>query len=654
MLAQAPAQLVIGTAGHVDHGKSTLVRALTGSDPDRLPQEKQRGLSIELGFAFMLGAEHGYDCDIGFIDCPGHSKFLHHAISGMGAMNACLLIIAADEGISAQTREHLEILRLLNLEWGRVVISKSALASAEQHAQLIEDVQLLCSGTVFNQQPPLLCDAIDGSGIDALRRYVFEEAAQRIKKMHDERLTLAPRLGIDRVFHVKGHGTVVTGTLLNGQLQVDEQIACYPGPQARIRGLQVHGTQVATAIAGQRCAINLAGVDKDAIERGSILSLPQHLRPSVCVDALATIIEPGVKHGAAVKIFYGAGQYSARIILLEAQSVSSGQARIQIRFDQPIYAQRGETLIIRRPSPAQTIGAATVLALDAPRHKRFHARTRQWFDDLQSDALTRFISWLEQRDSSPATLADAIAFCGTAEAVDELCQEAGQSIQRRPLKHETYFWGTQAWQRMQERATDVLREHVAKHMEQPWLSLDRVRDLAAPDCPSAAWEDRLAAWQLHGALQRQQRLLCLPTTLPKMEGALATELQALELHYREAAFMAAYNNPICDERADPSLARRALQIAAAYGWLIRLSDRQHMHRATVVDALEKIRTALAASGNIDFQWAKQTFNASRRYLLPLLEWFDLVHITQRQDKLRVAGSALAQQIPVPLLKDLPE
>ena len=654
MLQQAPAQLVIGTAGHVDHGKSTLVRALTGSDPDRLPQEKQRGLSIELGFAFMLGADHGFDCDIGFIDCPGHSKFLHHAISGMGAMNACLLIIAADEGVSAQTREHLEILRLLNLDWGRVVISKANLATTEQHDLLIEGIQLLCSGTVFNNEAPLLCDAIDGLGTDVLRAYLFEEAQQRIAAMHEERLTLAPRLGIDRVFHVKGHGTVVTGTLLNGQLQVDEHIACYPGPEARIRGLQVHGTAVQTAIAGQRCAINVAGVAKDDIQRGSILSLPQHLRSTNCIDALANIIEPGVKHGEAVKVFYGAGQYSARVILLEAQSVSSGQARIQIRFDQDIYAQRGETLIIRRPSPAQTVGAATVLSLDAPRHKRFDQVTRKWFDDLQSDALTRFISWLEQRDSRVATLNDAIAFCGTAAAVDALCVEAGQAIQKRVLKHETYFWGTQAWQRLQDRASEVLATHVAKHIEQPWLSLDRLRDMAAPDCPSQAWEDRMAAWQLSGDLKRHQRLLCLPSSLPDMDERLTAELHALQAFYRDEAFKAAYNNPICDGRTDPELAHRALRIAAAYGWLIRLSDRQHMHRCSVLHALAEIRTVLQEAGEFDFQWAKQVFGVSRRYLLPLLEWFDLVNITQRRDKIRVAGTSLQNELPIPLLLVLPE
>ncbi len=650
-MQHAPQQMVIGTAGHVDHGKSSLVQALTGTDPDRLPQEKNRGLTIELGFAFLPGEAHGFDCDLGFVDCPGHSKFLRHAIAGMGAMNGCLLVIAADEGIAAQTREHLELLRLLDLTWGRIIISKSGLVPEERARAVADEAFALCSGTPLAAEEPLITDAHDAIGLDELRMWLFNQAQERLAQMKTDG---TPRLSVDRVFTIKGHGTVVTGTLLGGSLKKDMQIQCFPGPSGRVRGLQVRSLDVDEALAGQRTAINIAGVDKNDIERGAWISLSNALSPTTRVDIMLQCIEPGVKHGDAVRVFHGAASVSARIILLEENKKSAGQARAQLRFDQPLFLARGDQVVVRKPSPSITLGAATVLAVDAPKHKRMRDETRKWFDDLQGSAATRLVSWLEQRDNNPATREEAERFCGGADALSESLDAAGVGIVQRQLAHAEYFWSTAAWNRVQKNIGDYLQEHARKDYAQPWYPLDSLHAHCAPSCPKQAWEDRLSAWQVEGALLRRDRLICAPEYLPDLPAILADECNALNQAYKEKAFSAGYDNNECDARPNHDVAKQALGILSSRGYLIRLSDRQHMHRDTVSEALARLADAFSNGEEVDFQWAKRHFGVSRRYILPLLEWCDSVSLTQRHGNVRVAAGKLGdgKSVPIPLLGGL--
>lgn len=651
MLQHAPPQMVIGTAGHVDHGKSSLVRALTGTDPDRLPQEKSRGLTIELGFAFLPGKESGYDCDLGFVDCPGHSKFLRHAIAGMGAMNGCLLVIAADEGIAAQTREHLALLRLLDLAWGRIIISKAGLVPRERQIAIAEEAYALCSGTPLAVEKPLITDAHDGTGLDILRSWLFEQAQQRLATIVT---TATPRLSVDRIFSVKGHGTVVTGTLLGGHLKRGMQIACFPGPTARIRSLQVRSLDVEEALAGQRTAINLAGVDKKEIQRGSWISLPNALSPTTRIDIMLQCIEPGVKHGDPVRIFHGAASVSARVILLEEQQKKSGQARAQLRLDEALFLSRGDQVVLRKPSPSITLGAATVLAVDAPKHKRMRDETRRWFDDLQGNAATRLLSWLEQRDNEPATQEQAERFCGGVEKLIAARDAAGVGLVLRQLSNETFYWSAAAWNRLQVNAADYLQQHAAKNLAEPWYPMDSLHVHCAAACPKQAWEDRLAAWQAAGGLLRRERLLCAPEYLPELPAILAEECKALHAGYKEKAFNAGYDNNECATRPHQENAKQALAILSSRGYLIRLSDRQHMHRETVAAALLQFAQSFAAGEEVDFQWAKRQFGVSRRYILPLLEWCDSVSLTQRHGNVRVAGGKLGdgKSVPIPLLGGL--
>lgn len=655
-MQRAPAQVVIGTAGHVDHGKTSLIKALTGTDPDRLPQEKQRGLTIELGFAFLIGAENNHSCDLGFVDCPGHSKFLRHAIAGMGAMNGCLLVIAADEGIAAQTREHLDLLRLLDVHWGRIIISKSVLVGEQRLQTLSAQCLELCAGTPFALEKPLCTDAHTGLGMSELREWLFEQAEARLGLIQEQQIQAPARLGIDRVFTVKGHGTVVTGTLLSGSLQVGDAVQCFPGPQARIRGVQVRSLTVQQAIAGQRCAINLAGVECDNIERGAWLAPVNSLQPTQRIDILADVIEPGLRHGDALRIHHGTAAHSGRIMLFEHKDITSGQAIAQLRLDSPLYLDRGDQLVLRRPSPSATVGAARVLAVDAQRHKRFHVDTRKWFADLQSASATQLTSWLQMRGPVPATLNEAQVFCAGTAALQQAIVDSGETIITRDCTQETFLWSAQQWHTLRESVSAVYKKNAYADITNPWHALDSLRHNCASACPTAAWEDFLKAWQDEGDLLRQQRLICIPALLPEIPSKIYAEIQELIVHYAERGLQAGYNNPECDARDNPPLARQALQIAGARGWLIRLSDRQHIDRQSLQAAVHLLTQAFAANEEVDFQWAKRAFGVSRRYILPILEWCDQNGISLRQGNMRIAGHALADssEIPVPMVGILPK
>ncbi len=356
---------VIGTAGHVDHGKSALVEALTGIHPDRLREERERGLTIELGFAWMT-LPSGREVSI--VDVPGHVRFVRHMLAGVGSIDLALLVVAADEGVMPQTREHLDILDLLELRRGVVALTKVDLVEEEEWADLVEEeLRELLADTSLAGSPIVRTSAVSGAGLDELRATLDEALAATPEPRDVGR----PRFGIDRVFTMAGFGTVVTGTLLGGRLRSGEAVEAVPGgPEARIRGLQTHQQTLDEALPGTRVAVNLAGVSTDQLSRGQVLARPGELRPATTIDVrVRALAERGLKHNLRVTVHLGAAETQGRLRVLGADEVPAGaEGWCQIQLAPALAASPGDLFVLRVSD--QTVGGGRVLEVNAGRRRR--------------------------------------------------------------------------------------------------------------------------------------------------------------------------------------------------------------------------------------------------------------------------------------------
>ncbi|HET6862161.1 MAG TPA: selenocysteine-specific translation elongation factor, partial [Pyrinomonadaceae bacterium] len=359
--------IIVGTAGHIDHGKSALVRALTGTDPDRLPEEKKRGITIDLGFADLILD----DLRIGFVDVPGHERFVKNMLAGAHGIDLVALVIAADEGVMPQTREHFDICSLLGVQKGIVVITKRDLVDDDMIELVKDEASELVAGSFLENAPIIAVSSKTGLGLDQLTSAVKDVGRQISPRSAD----FVTRLPIDRAFTIKGFGAVVTGTLISGEIKEGDELELHPtDKKVRVRGAQVHGRTVARAQAGQRTAVNLAGVDVTQLERGMVLSAAGQLRTTQIVDARVDVLKDApraLKSRARVRVHIGAAEVLARVkILNESTEIAAGKSSlVQLRLESPIIALHGDRFILRSYSPSHTIAGGVVLEPMATKHR---------------------------------------------------------------------------------------------------------------------------------------------------------------------------------------------------------------------------------------------------------------------------------------------
>jgi selenocysteine-specific elongation factor len=362
---------VVGTAGHVDHGKSTLIQALTGIDPDRLAEEKARGMTIDLGFAW-LKMPSGQEVSI--VDVPGHERFIHNMLAGVGGIDIALLVVAADEGVMPQTREHLDILDLLAIPSGAIVVTKADLVDEEWLGLVTAEIEEAVAGTVMAGAPIVPVSSVTRAGLDDLIALLDSLLQQdRIRP-----LTGRARLPIDRVFTISGFGTVVTGTLLDGELQVGQEVEIQPGGRrARIRGLQSHRRKVDRVSGGTRVAVNLAGVATDELQRGEVVTTPGSLRATRLIDVKLRVLDDAPRplvHNMPLTFHTGAAETMAKAALLDRQEIEPGQeAWVQLRLTDEVALAKGDLFIVRAPSPSTTMGGGTIVEPHPRRHRRHQA-----------------------------------------------------------------------------------------------------------------------------------------------------------------------------------------------------------------------------------------------------------------------------------------
>jgi len=619
--------IIVGTAGHIDHGKTALVRALTGVDTDRLDEEKRRGISIDLGFAHLDLPE--VNVRLGFIDVPGHERFIKNMLAGAGGIDFVLFIIAADESIKPQTREHFEICRLLQIRTGVVAITKSDLVEPD----LVELVRLetddFVRGSFLEGAPVIPVSAKTGVGLDALRSALGATAKSLAEK--DARRWF--RLPVDRVFSMRGFGTVVTGTLVSGSVGGEQEVEIQPARRkARVRGVQVHGEKATRAVAGQRTALNLAGVEPDDLARGMVIAEPDRFEPTQTVDTSFELLQSAkpLKHGAPVHFHAGTLEIEAEVRVLGAgQSIqpgSRGFARFLLR--EPALLLPGDRFIVRMFSPVTTIGGGEVLDIRPPEKLRRVAASSR-LDVLKRGTIEDRMMLLVRESAHGLGLAQIIARTGWLPAEIEAAARSPKFLTIR----EPQFWVANAeWAaEVGKRIQAWLTEHHRKNPLQVGVSKEEMRsrelagappfllDAVLSGIPSIAVEGEAVRLKSHRVALKQEE----EAASAKIETAFA----AAGLAVPSTAEVLARSG------VEAARARSLLQLLLKNRKLVKVGDELVFHPS----ALERLRETLGGHKGQRFSVGefKDWTGISRKYAIPLLEFLDREHVTRREGDARV-------------------
>lgn len=633
--------LTIGTAGHVDHGKTMLVRALTGIDTDRLKEERERGISIELGFAFLdlPGGRRA-----GIVDVPGHEKFIKNMLAGVGGIDMVLFVIAADEGVMPQTREHLDIIQLLQIRHGIVALTKTDLVDGDWLALVKEEVLDFLQGTVLENAPLIEVSSVTGKGIEDLKA-----ALARLAGEVEQRSAAGPmRLPVDRVFSVTGFGTVVTGTLLSGSAAVGDLVEVLPGGiNSRIRNVHVHGKKVERAAAGQRAALNLTGVEVDQAPRGSVVATAGYLKPSDRLDVRLQLLRSAkvLKNRARVRLYLGTAEIFGRVILLDRDELQPGQwAYAQLLLEEKAVAARGDRFVIRSYSPMITIGGGSVIDSKPGKHKRFKEEVIASISTRERGTPGELIRQL--LDSRPVMLtAEEIAQAAglnTRETGDTLSGLSRNGAVRCIEGDGGAYYAGAEWYR--KWSAEVKALVAGYHREYPMRDgypKEELRSRKFSGLSSRQFQLLLQSLESDGAIRVNAKTVSDPAFTPEPGTALKGKLSLIESKYRESAMQP----PSWDDAAggaglDQSLAVEALHYLIRQGILVKAADDLYFHASSLAEAKSRLAGFFAGKGEITVAEARDIFNTSRKYALPLLEYFDREKITRRVGDVRVPGMKL--------------
>ena len=612
---------VVGTAGHIDHGKSTLIEALTGIDPDRLEEEKRRGMTIDLGFAHLAlpSGKH-----VGIVDVPGHARFIRNMLAGVHGLDAVLLVVAADEGVMPQTVEHLEIVHLLEIRTGVVVVTKTDLVDAEWLELVAADISERLATTTLAGARIVPVSAVTGAGLDELKD-ALDAALAALAPRPDHR---RPRLPVDRVFTVSGFGTVVTGTLVDGQIRIGEELEAVPGGKhVRVRGLQQHNRRVEEAVPGTRVAANLAGAEKEELERGQVLVRPGTLASTRRVDAEVTVVGDaprGLRHGAEVMLHTGTAEVSARAIVLDADEIGPGaHGWVQLYLTAPIAAAAGDRFVLRMPSPSATLAGGRFADVSPRRHPRHDAEVaasleRRLAGDVLAEELRKYPRGVTANSLLKATLApDADLSRLEARRVGE------------------WLFAPSAWQAVSERTRGLLAGH---HHEHPLRSgMPREELKSRLGLAPAAFAPVLAGLIEEGVVTERDGAVALPGHRVALDPAAGGPAQALMKALGEAPF-APPSLPEALRRAGAG--EEVLRALVRSGQLVRLSPDIAFTREAYERALGLVRDIVAAEGGVTVARLRDAMGASRRPVLALLEHLDAERITRREGDVRTLRSRI--------------
>jgi selenocysteine-specific elongation factor len=610
---------VIGTAGHVDHGKSTLVQALTGIDPDRLQEEKERGMTIELGFAWLT-LPSGREVSI--VDVPGHERFIKNMLAGVGGIDLALLVIAADESVMPQTREHLAILDLLQVKLGLAVITKRDLVDREMVELVMAEVEDVLMGTTLEGAPLIAVSAITGEGIPELL-----DALDRLLETTESRKDMGrPRLSVDRSFTMPGFGTVVTGTLIDGSLSVGQEVEVLPsGKVSRIRGLQSHRKKVDTTLPGRRLAVNLSGLAHDEVQRGEVLTVPGWLKPTIALDVRLRLVADaprGLKHNSPVTFHIGATETVARVRLLDSDEARPGEETwAQVRLEHPLAVVKGDFFVIR--SSDTTFGGGTVVDTFAKRHRRHHAPTLQRLEVMaqgsEEDILLQTLQGAEPcelrllANLANLSLEDAAALLERLASGKRIVVLGEQTLTPRSL-----MYSAEGWASLVGKARSALDNYHKGHPLRWGIQKEELRSRL--DLSSQVFPLILPRLAEEKTVEEMNNLV----RLPIHQITLSDDQQR-----RTEAYLSALRSSPHSPPTDVALDDDLLNLLADEGQVVKVNESVVFDAGAYQEMVEGITATMKTQGKITVGEVRDQFHTSRKYALSLLEHMDQRRITRR-------------------------
>jgi selenocysteine-specific elongation factor len=629
--------IIIGTAGHIDHGKTALVRALTGIDADRLPEEKRRGITIDIGFADLdLG-----DVRIGFVDVPGHERFVRNMLAGAHGIDVVALVIAADESVMPQTREHFDICRLLDVNRGLVVLTKKDLVDEELLELVRAETATLVAGSFLEGAPIVAVSSRTGEGIEELKG-TLREMGLAVAARSPEFVT---RLPIDRAFTMRGFGAVVTGTLIAGAITEGDELELLPAAtRVRVRGLQVHGAAVKQAVAGQRTAVNLGGVDAASIERGMVLAPPSRLRPTQAIDVQVQLLAGApraLRSRQRVRVHLGAAEVLARVRVLEPDGeIKPGKSGLaQLRTEAPIVGVLGDRFILRSYSPQVTIGGGSVLDAFPVKHRsKDIATVRARLDGLAGGKRPQQLAvFIGGGDRNGLRRGDLAARTGWR---DEVIEEATkQALAAKTIVDaEGVLLGRERFDELKQQVLDAVAAH---HLREPLLrglAKEVVRDRFFAHAPYELFRSVLAHLEVEGLLVAEKEMVRLREHTRELSNEDSELRDRLEKVYRTAGLAApSLKEGLAQAGASVEQGRKILQLLIDAGTLVKVDGEMFFHRVALDELTTKLRErgAKQTDRGIDVAAFKELAGVSRKYAIPLLEYLDRQHITRREGDRRI-------------------
>lgn len=636
--------VIIGTAGHIDHGKTTLISALTGSDTDRLQEEKERGISIDLGFTSLELADN---IKAGIIDVPGHEKFVKNMLAGAGGVDLALMVIAADEGVMPQTREHLEIMQLLQVKQGVIAVTKSDMVEDEWIELVVSDIRDQLSDTFLAEAPIVCVSGKENTGLEELKKNLLK-AARKVPEKDSKGSLYLP---VDRVFTLTGHGTVITGTLISGQIEIEDEVLIYPSKiEARIRSLQVHGDERKKAFPGERVGVNLAGIDREEIERGDVLATPGSLKPATHIDARLDLLTSApmiVEHGTRIRFHIGAREVIGRVYMIDSEEIYPGEtALVQYRLEENVVARHRESYVIRRYSPMTTIGGGKVIESDSPRRKKFDKKAIRELKIKEKGTPAEIVKLQLELSESPSgseKLKEKTGF--SREKLENIVARLEKKDEiKRFSRYQSPRWIEKSvLKKVEDQTKELVKTYHDKYPLRRGISREELRSQLDFDLNSNELRELVEEMEAENEVKAEDEYISLPEFAVEFTGEAAELKDDILEDFQTKPYTPPDRKDLLQNYSqdyDGGLVKEVIRSLEEDGTLLRITEEIYMLMDSVEEAEKMLVDYLKKNGSIELSEFRDMLASTRKYTLPLLEYFDNEGITERRgDKRYLKGAA---------------
>ena len=624
--------IIVGTAGHIDHGKTTLIKALTGRNTDRWEEEQRRGITIDLGFTYF-DLKNGDR--VGIIDVPGHEKFINNMVAGVVGMDLVLLVVAADEGIMPQTREHMDILGLLGIEKSILVINKCDLVDEEWLELVEEEIQEELEGTFLEGAPVVKVSAATGQGLDELTDTIQQLMSDEVVAKDTQTI---PRLPIDRAFTLSGFGTIITGTLISGTITREDVLEMYPiGKECKIRNIQVHGQNQDKCYAGQRVAINLSNVKKKEIRRGCVLAPKNSMKNTDLLDVKLTVLEDSMRiltNHERLHLYTGTSEILCRAVLLDKEQIGPGEeGLVQLRLEEEIAVKRGDRFVVRFYSPMETIGGGIVLEPNPVRKKRFDAQAIEELKKKESGSLGDVMELqIKEHGDTMITLAELAKVM--AHSVDELKEyleelEESGTIFVFPMKKDTYLWHRDSEFAVRQKIEETLQKYHSEHPYRYGMKKAEIHNTFLKKIKPNIFDAYIERMTEENVYGRREEYLSLPGyEVPKDAMYLQTE-KLIEDTFEKAGYDFVRFSEIDFGKILRQTAEDVVLMMIDEGKVLRINEEMFTMKHLMDEAKEKIQNHLEEENLITIAQVRDMFSTSRKSAKPILEYMDSIKVTKK-------------------------